>query len=63
MKLWAALAAGLPTVAFAESLRGTGLEAGRHVVVTEKSEPALLAAHRAMLPPARSRHDPMTRIS
>lgn len=44
MKLWAALAAGLPTVAFAESLRGTGLEAGRHVVVTEKSEPALLAA-------------------
>jgi glycosyltransferase involved in cell wall biosynthesis len=44
MKLWASLAAGLPTVAFAESLRGTGLEAGRHVVVTEKSEPALLAA-------------------
>ena len=25
-------------------LRGTGLEAGRHVAVTEKSEPALLAA-------------------
>jgi glycosyltransferase involved in cell wall biosynthesis len=44
IKLWASLAAGLPTVAFAESLRGTGLEAGEHVVVAEKSERALLAA-------------------
>jgi glycosyltransferase involved in cell wall biosynthesis len=44
MKLWASLAAGLPSVAFAESLRGTGLEAGRQVLVVEKSERALLAA-------------------
>jgi glycosyltransferase involved in cell wall biosynthesis len=44
MKLWASLAAGLPTVAFAESLRGTGLEAGEQVLVVEKSERALLSA-------------------
>jgi glycosyltransferase involved in cell wall biosynthesis len=44
IKLWASLAAGLPTVAFAESLRGTGLEAGEHVLVAEKSERALLSA-------------------
>ena len=44
MKLWASLAAGLPTVAFAESLRGTGLEPGRQLIVADKSERAILSA-------------------
>jgi glycosyltransferase involved in cell wall biosynthesis len=44
IKLMEALAAGLPTVAFAESLRGTELRDGEHVVVAPKSVAGLLAA-------------------
>ena len=43
-KLLEALAAGLPTVAFAESLNGTELRDGEHLLVAEKSERELLAA-------------------
>lgn len=43
-KLLEALAAGLPCVAFPESLHGTGLEDGRHVLVAGKSEHELLEA-------------------
>jgi glycosyltransferase involved in cell wall biosynthesis len=44
IKLLEALAAGLPVVAFEESLRGTALEPGRHVLVSPKSEVELLSA-------------------
>jgi glycosyltransferase involved in cell wall biosynthesis len=44
IKLFEGLACGLATVAFAETIRGTALQAGTHVVVSEKTERALLAA-------------------
>ena len=44
IKLWASLAAGLPSVAFPESLRGTDLRHGEHLLVAEKSAAGLLAA-------------------
>lgn len=44
IKLMEALAAGLPTVAFAESLRGTELRDGVHVVVAPKSVEGRLGA-------------------
>lgn len=44
IKLMEALAAGLPTVAFRESLRGTEIRDGEHVLVAPKSAEGLLAA-------------------
>ena len=44
IKLWESLAAGLPTVASSESLARTHLEDGRHLLVADSTEPALLAA-------------------
>jgi glycosyltransferase involved in cell wall biosynthesis len=44
IKLFESLAAGLPTVAFAESLHGTQLRDGEHVLVAQKREDELLAA-------------------
>lgn len=44
VKLLESLAAGLPSVVFAEALHGTELEDGVHVAVAEKSEEALLSA-------------------
>jgi glycosyltransferase involved in cell wall biosynthesis len=44
IKLWESLAAGLPTVAFPESVTGTGLVDGRHLVVAADGEPSVLAA-------------------
>ena len=44
IKLMESLAAGLPTVAFEESVRGTGLRDGEHVVLVPKSVEGLLAA-------------------
>lgn len=44
IKLMESLAAGLPSVAFAKSLRGTELRDGEHVVVAPKSVSGLLAA-------------------
>lgn len=44
IKLLEGLAAGLPTIAFEESLTGLPLEDGRHLLVVEKSEDGLLAA-------------------
>lgn len=49
IKLLEALACGLPTVAFAESLRGTGLRDGMHVRVAAKGERSLLAALDALV--------------
>ena len=42
IKLFESLACGLPTVAFAEALHGVDLEDGVNIVVSDKSEPALL---------------------
>lgn len=44
IKLLEALAAGLPTVTFAEALDGLDLREGEHVLVAEKSERSLLMA-------------------
>jgi glycosyltransferase involved in cell wall biosynthesis len=44
IKLFESLSAGLPAVAFAESLHGTDLRHGEHLLVAEKSEAALLAS-------------------
>ena len=44
IKLFESLAAGLPTVAFAESLHGTDLREGQHVLVAEKTQRDLLTA-------------------
>jgi glycosyltransferase involved in cell wall biosynthesis len=44
IKLFESLACGLPTVAFAESVRGIDIDPGVHAVVCEKSERALLDA-------------------
>lgn len=44
IKLLECSAAGLPTVAFAESLRGTDARDGLHVLAAEKSEDGLLRA-------------------
>ncbi len=44
IKLLESLAAGLPTVAFAESLRGLAIEDGEHVIVASKTEDSLLAS-------------------
>lgn len=43
IKLLEALAAGLPTVAFAESLAGLAVQPGREILVAETTEEALLA--------------------
>ncbi len=42
IKLWESLAAGLPTVAFQESLRGTDLLEGEHVLISEPNVDSLL---------------------
>jgi polysaccharide biosynthesis protein PslH len=44
IKLMESLAAGLPTVAFAESVRGTELRDGEHLLVTPRSVEGLLTA-------------------
>lgn len=49
IKLLESLAAGLPTVAFAEALRGTDAQPGEHVIVTEKDAGALSAAVQRVL--------------
>ncbi len=43
LKLLEAMSAGLPVVAFAESIHGTAMEPGRHVIIAGKSVPELLA--------------------
>lgn len=49
IKLLEGLAASLPTIAFAEALTGLPLEDGRHLLVAEKSEQALLVALRRLV--------------
>lgn len=49
LKLLDGLAAGLPTVAFAESLHGTELRDGEHLLVAAKDEDAILGALRRLL--------------
>jgi glycosyltransferase involved in cell wall biosynthesis len=49
IKLWDSLAAGLPSVVFAETLHGTNLQDGRHVLVSGKSGDELVAAVRRLL--------------
>jgi glycosyltransferase involved in cell wall biosynthesis len=49
IKLWDSLAAGLPSVVFAETLNGTDLEDGRHVLVSGKGVEDLVAAVRRIL--------------
>ncbi len=49
IKVWDSLAAGLPTVVFTETLNGTTLEDGEHVVVARKEEEALVGAIRRLL--------------
>jgi glycosyltransferase involved in cell wall biosynthesis len=44
IKLMESLAAGLPTIAFAESIHGTNLRAGEHLLIAEPSHKALLEA-------------------
>jgi glycosyltransferase involved in cell wall biosynthesis len=44
IKLLEALAAGLPTVVFADALHGIAARNGSHVLVADKSETGLLAA-------------------
>ena len=44
IKLLESLSAGLPTVAFAESLHGLEIRDGEHVIVASKTEESLLAA-------------------
>jgi glycosyltransferase involved in cell wall biosynthesis len=41
IKLWESLAAGLPSVAFAESVRGTALRDGNQLLIAEKSVASL----------------------
>jgi glycosyltransferase involved in cell wall biosynthesis len=48
IKLMESLAAGLPVVAFVESIHGTSLRPGEHLLVAEPSEKALLEALRAL---------------
>jgi glycosyltransferase involved in cell wall biosynthesis len=49
IKVWDSLAAGLPLVAFPETLHGTGLVPGEHVLVAEKAEESLVSAIRRIL--------------
>jgi len=49
IKLLESAAAGLPIVAFAESVRGTTFRSGEHLLVAEKSAEALAAAVRFLL--------------
>lgn len=49
IKVWEALATGLPAVVFPECLRGTDLVDGVHVAVAAKSEHALLEAIEGLL--------------
>jgi glycosyltransferase involved in cell wall biosynthesis len=49
IKLWDSLAAGLPTVVFAEAIEGTALADGEHVLVAEKSESAVVDAVRRIV--------------
>ncbi len=49
IKVLDGLAAGLATVAFAETIRGTTLRDGEHVIVAEKSEAALERAVRRLV--------------
>ena len=44
IKLWESLAAGLPSVAFRQSVNGTELQDRRHLLVADASELSLLAA-------------------
>lgn len=55
LKVFDGLAAGLPSIVFDETIRGTELRDGEHVVVAEKTEPALESAVRRFLgDPARA---------
>jgi len=49
LKLFDALAAGLPAVAFAETLKGTSLRDGEHLLVSDHSEDALEKSTRRLL--------------
>jgi glycosyltransferase involved in cell wall biosynthesis len=49
IKLIESAAAGLPIVAFAESIRGTEFRPGEHLLVADKSVEALAAAVRLLL--------------
>ena len=49
IKVWDSLAAGLPVVAFAEALHGTGLTDGEHALVAEKTDAALARAIQRLL--------------
>jgi glycosyltransferase involved in cell wall biosynthesis len=49
IKLWDSLAAGLPSVVFAETLHGTNLQDGRHVLVSAKDVDELVATVRRLL--------------
>jgi glycosyltransferase involved in cell wall biosynthesis len=49
IKVWDSLAVGLPTVVFAETLHGTRLVPGEHVLVAEKAEESLVSAIRQVL--------------
>ncbi len=49
IKVWDALAAGLPTVVFPETLHGTALADGEHLLVAAKSDAALAGAARRLL--------------
>jgi glycosyltransferase involved in cell wall biosynthesis len=49
IKLWDSLATGLPSVVFAETLHGTNLQDGQHVLVSGKSSNQLVAAVRRLL--------------
>jgi glycosyltransferase involved in cell wall biosynthesis len=56
LKVFDGLAAGLPNVVFEETIRGTELRDGEHVVVADKTELALDSAVRELLgDPARAR--------
>jgi polysaccharide biosynthesis protein PslH len=49
IKLLEYLAAGLPTLAFRESIHGTELAAGEHLVVVDENEAALVAGLRDLV--------------
>jgi glycosyltransferase involved in cell wall biosynthesis len=49
LKVFDGLAVGLPTIAFAETVHGTELRAGEHVLVVEKDEAALGRAIRNLV--------------
>jgi len=49
IKVFDGLAAGLPTVAFAEATAGTELRDGEHVLLAEKSQDALAGAVRRLV--------------